>query len=152
MGRSRLGTHFPNSGAKNAHGMAQCLSLTYPDRCGTKLCARKCNKFPGISHIRPNRDQNVVISGQPELWANSPNDLGRPMGSLSQECFEFIVKTDIKCRDPLFRVAFGASTFTISAYTQQLSIIANPPETRARFHQPLENPPEPLQCKHCLGN
>ena len=74
---------FSNSGAKNAHGMAQCLSLTYPDRCGTKFCAGECKKFLGISHIRPNRDQSVVITDQLELCGSSPSWIpGRHLGYL----------------------------------------------------------------------
>ena len=57
---SQLDTHFQNSGAKNAHAMAPCLSLTHPERCATKFCAGGCQKFLRISHLRPNREQNVV--------------------------------------------------------------------------------------------
>ena len=64
--------------------MAQCLNPTYPDRCETKFCAGKCKKFLGISHIRPNRDQNVVPTCLPNCL-NSPvlspvRDLGERAG------------------------------------------------------------------------
>ena len=43
--------------------MALCLSLTHRERCAAKFCAGKCLKFFRISHLRPNRDQNVVPEG-----------------------------------------------------------------------------------------
>ena len=62
---SQHDTHFPNSGATNTHAMALSLSLTHEERCATKLCARKCQKYLEIFHLRPKRDQHIVSKWSP---------------------------------------------------------------------------------------
>ena len=56
----QLETRFPNPGAKHALLIAPPLTLTHPERCAAKFCARTCHKFLGISNIRPNRDHNIA--------------------------------------------------------------------------------------------
>ena len=68
---SQPDTQFPNSGAKNAHAMAPCLSLTHPERCATKLCAGKYDNFLGIFPLRPNHYKSVV----PKCLKNCPKVL-----------------------------------------------------------------------------
>ena len=59
-GPSQLDARFPNLVPKNAPTVPLSIGLTHPERCATNLCAWKCQKFFGISHQRPNRDQNDV--------------------------------------------------------------------------------------------
>ena len=63
---SQPDTHLPNSATKSAHAIAPCLSLTHPERCAAKFCARRCQKFLGIFHLRPHRDQNVAPQRSPK--------------------------------------------------------------------------------------
>ena len=73
--------HLTNLAAKNAHAMAPCLSLTHPERCAAKFCTGKCQKFLGISHLRPNRDQNVV----PKWNQNATRRQVAPSNSLPEK-------------------------------------------------------------------
>ncbi len=61
----QLDSQFPTT---NACAMAPCLSLTHPERCATKFCARKCQRFLRICHLRPNHYISVV----PKCLPNCP--------------------------------------------------------------------------------
>ena len=56
---SQLDVHFPNSGATTDHAMAPPLSLTHPERCAAKLCARKYRKSLRIFRLRPDHDKKM---------------------------------------------------------------------------------------------
>ncbi len=53
-------TNFTNSSSKNDRAIAPSLTLTYPERCASKLCVRTCQKLIRIFHLRPNRDEKVA--------------------------------------------------------------------------------------------
>ncbi len=63
--------HFTNSSSKNDRAIAPSLTLTHPERCAFKLCARKYQKWTRIFYLGSNLDEKVVKQIL-QTWLQSP--------------------------------------------------------------------------------
>ena len=99
----------------------------------------------------------LLLEALGDIWETSGGHLGdiweasgaseapwSQRGILEGKCVKIIVFYQQKCGDPLFRLHFGGSTFTLTGNLQQLSANGGPGLALQRNPGSLELPPEPL--------